>query len=117
MAASPAYGDTLHTSSVILEPVPQYSDFLDRAQLKVFYNNKLPYVTPVCVSYKQPTLHLSIMWQVYQKVFSAYGDTLHTSSVILEPVPQYSDFLDRAQLLTQKLPNQGYVAPRMKSSL
>ena len=47
----------------------------------------------------------------------AYGDTLHTSYVILEPVPQYSDFLDRAQLLTQKLPNQGYGAPRMKSSL
>jgi hypothetical protein len=30
---------------------------------------------------------------------------------------QYSDFLDRAQLLTQKLLKQGYVAPRLKSSL
>ena len=30
---------------------------------------------------------------------------------------QYSDFLDRAQLLTQKLLKQGYVAPRMKASL
>ena len=30
---------------------------------------------------------------------------------------QYNDFLDRAQLLTQKLLNQGYVAPRLKSSL
>jgi len=30
---------------------------------------------------------------------------------------QYSDFLNRAQLLTQKLLNQGYVAPRLKSSL
>jgi hypothetical protein len=30
---------------------------------------------------------------------------------------QYSDFLVRAQLLTQKLPKQGYVAPRLKSSL
>ena len=30
---------------------------------------------------------------------------------------QYSDFLNRAQLLTLKLPQQGYVAPRLKSSL
>ena len=30
---------------------------------------------------------------------------------------QYSDFLDRLQLLTQKLLKQGYVAPRLKSSL
>jgi hypothetical protein len=30
---------------------------------------------------------------------------------------QYSDFLDRAQLLTQKLLKQGYVAPWLKSSL
>ena len=29
---------------------------------------------------------------------------------------QYSDFLDRAQLLTQKLLKQGYVAPKLKSS-
>jgi hypothetical protein len=29
----------------------------------------------------------------------------------------YSDFLDRAQLLKQKLLKQGYVAPRLKSSL
>ena len=30
---------------------------------------------------------------------------------------QYSDFLDRTHLLTQKLLKQGYVAPRLKSSL
>jgi hypothetical protein len=30
---------------------------------------------------------------------------------------QYSDFLDRAQLLMQKLLKQGYVAPRLKSLL
>jgi hypothetical protein len=30
---------------------------------------------------------------------------------------QYNDFLDRAQILTQKLIKQGYVAPRLKSSL
>jgi len=30
---------------------------------------------------------------------------------------QYSDLLDRAQLLTQKLLKQGYVTPRMKASL
>jgi len=30
---------------------------------------------------------------------------------------QYSDFLDRAQLLTQKLLKQGCVAPRLKSLL
>jgi hypothetical protein len=30
---------------------------------------------------------------------------------------QYSDFLERAQLLTQKLLKQGYVAPRLKLSL
>jgi hypothetical protein len=30
---------------------------------------------------------------------------------------QYSDFLDRAQLLTQKLLKQDYVAPRLESSL
>jgi len=41
--------------------------------------------------------------------------TFHNSYVILELVPS-SDFLDRAQLLMQKLLNQGYVAPRLKSS-
>ena len=30
---------------------------------------------------------------------------------------KYSDFLDRTQLLTQKLLKQGYVAPRLMSSL
>ena len=30
---------------------------------------------------------------------------------------QYSDTMDRAQLLTQKLLKQGYVTPRLKSSL
>ena len=30
---------------------------------------------------------------------------------------KYSDFLDRAQLLTQNLPKQGYVAPMLKLSL
>jgi hypothetical protein len=30
---------------------------------------------------------------------------------------QYIDFLYRAQLLMQKLRKQGYVAPRLKSSL
>ena len=30
---------------------------------------------------------------------------------------QYSDFLDRSQLLTQTLLKQGYVAPRLKSSI
>ena len=30
---------------------------------------------------------------------------------------KYSDFLDKAQLLAQKLFKQGYVAPRLKSSL
>jgi hypothetical protein len=30
---------------------------------------------------------------------------------------QYSDFLDRSQLLTQKLLKQGYVTPRLKSSI
>jgi hypothetical protein len=30
---------------------------------------------------------------------------------------QYIDFLDRYQLLTQKLLKQDYVAPRLKSSL
>ena len=30
---------------------------------------------------------------------------------------EYSDFLDRAQLLTQNLLKQGHVAPRLKSSL
>ena len=31
--------------------------------------------------------------------------------------PVYSDFLERAQLLTQKLHKQGYDAPMLKSSL
>jgi hypothetical protein len=43
--------------------------------------------------------------------------TVHNSYIILELVPQYSDFLDISQLLTQKLLEQGYVAPRLKSSL
>jgi len=43
--------------------------------------------------------------------------TFHKSYIILELCVQYSDLLDRAQLLTQKLLKQGYVAPRLKSSL
>ena len=38
--------------------------------------------------------------------------TFHNSRVCA----QYSDFLDRVQLRTQKLLKQGYVAPRLKSS-
>jgi hypothetical protein len=34
--------------------------------------------------------------------------------IILGPGPQYSDFLNSAQLLTQKLLQQGYVTPRLK---
>jgi hypothetical protein len=41
--------------------------------------------------------------------------TFHSPYVILELV--FSDFLDRVQLLTPKRLKQGYVAPKLKSSL
>ena len=50
----------------------------------------------------------------------AYGDYILQICVIQGLVPRNSDFLgflDRAQLLTQKLLKKGYVAPRLKSSL
>jgi len=36
---------------------------------------------------------------------------------IYQDLSVYSDFLDRAQLLTQKLVKQGYVDPKLRSSL
>ena len=42
--------------------------------------------------------------------------TFHNSCVIIA-CTQYSDFLERAQLQTQKLLKQDYVALRLKSSL
>ena len=47
----------------------------------------------------------------------AYGVQISQIIRYSRPCAQYSDFLDRAQLLTQKLLKQGYVAPRLKSSL
>jgi hypothetical protein len=41
----------------------------------------------------------------------------HNSYIILGLVSQCSDFLDRVQLLTQKLLKQGYVAHRLKWQL
>ena len=48
---------------------------------------------------------------------SAYG--VYISQLIRYSITcaQYNDFTDRAQLLTQKLLKQGYVAPKLKSSL
>ena len=43
--------------------------------------------------------------------------TFHTSYVILVITLKYSDFLDRARLLTQMLFKQGYVVISLKSSL
>ena len=50
---------------------------------------------------------------------SAYGVWVCISQLVSysRACAQYSDFLDRAQLLTQKLLKQGYVVPRLKSSL
>ena len=42
--------------------------------------------------------------------------TYHSSFVTQELVI-YSDFIDRARLLTKKLLNQGYVVPKLQSSL
>ena len=47
----------------------------------------------------------------------AYGDYISQLVRYSIDCAQYSDFLDRAQLLTQKLLKQGHVAPRLKSSL
>ena len=46
-----------------------------------------------------------------------YGVYISQLIRYLRACAKYSDFLDRPQLLTQKLLKQGYVAPRLKSSL
>ena len=47
----------------------------------------------------------------------AYGVYMSQLMCYCRACAQYSDFLDRVQLLTQKLPKQDYFAPRLKSSL
>ena len=47
----------------------------------------------------------------------AYGVYISQLVCYSRACAQYSNFLDRAQLLTQKLLKQGYVVPRLKSSL
>jgi hypothetical protein len=47
----------------------------------------------------------------------AYGVYISQMKRYSRACDQYSDFLERAQLLTQKLLKQGYVAPRLKLSL
>ena len=48
---------------------------------------------------------------------AVYGDYISQLIRYSRVCTKYSDFLDRAQLLTQKLLKQGYVAPRLMSSL
>ena len=48
---------------------------------------------------------------------SAYGVNISQLIRYTRACVQYIDFLYRAQLLMQKLRKQGYVAPRLKSSL
>jgi hypothetical protein len=47
----------------------------------------------------------------------AYGVYISQRIRYSRACAQYSDFLDRVQLLTQNLLKPGYVAPRLKSSL
>ena len=47
----------------------------------------------------------------------AYGVYISQLKRYSSACAQYSDFLDRAQLLKQQLLNQGYVAPKLKSPL
>ena len=47
----------------------------------------------------------------------AYGVFISQLTHYSRACTQYNVFLDRDQLLTQKLLNQGYVAPRLNSSL
>jgi hypothetical protein len=46
-----------------------------------------------------------------------YGDYISQLIHYHSACPPYSDFLDRAQLLIQKVLKQGYAAPKLKSSL
>ena len=48
---------------------------------------------------------------------SAYGVNISQLIRFSRACAEYIDFLYRAQLLMQKLRKQGYVAPRLKSSL
>ena len=48
---------------------------------------------------------------------AAYGDYISQLIRYSRVCPKYCDFLDRAQLLTQKLLKQGYVAPKLMFSL
>ena len=55
-----------------------------------------------------------------QQIYANSLELLHMISLeghIVIANAQYSDFLDRAQLLTQKLPKQGYAVPTLKSNL
>ena len=47
----------------------------------------------------------------------AYGVYISQLISYFRACVKYNDFLDRAQLLTQKLLKQGYAAPRLNSSL
>jgi hypothetical protein len=47
----------------------------------------------------------------------AYGVYISQRIRYSRACAQYSDFLDRVQLLTQNLLKPGYIAPRLKSSL
>ena len=50
-------------------------------------------------------------------VAPVYGVYISQLIHIARACPQYSEFLNRAQLLTKNLLKQGYSAPRLKSSL
>ena len=51
--------------------------------------------------------------QMHQRMECIYQSFFVTSQF----VTLYNDFINRARLLTQKLLNQGYVAPKLQTSL
>jgi hypothetical protein len=60
---------------------------------------------------------VSLCWCRNIPASPAYGVFISQLTHYSRACTQYNVFLDRDQLLTQKLLNQGYVAPRLNSSL
>jgi hypothetical protein len=55
------------------------------------------------------------MFTIYDKYVIVPADNAHNN--IVTTCAQYSDLLDRAQLLMERLLKQDYAAPMLKSSL
>ena len=75
------------------------------------YGNRFSLTLRILYFYVLPSLSQVVIFQRHLRVEFTFHSRYSTACV------QYSDFLDRAQLLKQTILKQDYVAPRLKSSL